>query len=127
MKSIPHKLVFLMNMLGMLAWLLLGGLLYPLNTSDSPLNLGLSISLVYGAITLVPALSAYVLLKQKHGRTNLFAIGANFCLIVFFSFSFANIASQTGIDSALIITLIVILIPALLNLHTLNKMRGIAN
>ena len=101
MKNIPHKLVFLMNILGVLAWLMLAGLLFPLSAKAIPLNLGLSVFLIYGAIVAVPALTAFVLFKQKHGQLNLIAIIVNFCLVAFFSFSFFSIVLQTNSDSAL--------------------------
>lgn len=125
MKNIPHKLVFLMNILGVLAWLMLAGLLFPLSAKAIPLNLGLSVFLIYGAIAAVPALTAFVLFKQKHGQLNLIAIIVNFCLVAFFSFSFFSIVLQTNSDSALLITLIIIIIPALINIYTLKKLRGI--
>ena len=125
MKNIPHKLVFLMNILGVLAWILLAGLLFPLSAKAIPLNLGLSVFLIYGAIAAVPALTAFVLFKQKHGQLNLIAIIVNFCLVAFFSFSFFSIVLQTNSDSALLITLIIIIIPAMINIYTLKKLRGI--
>ncbi len=125
MKNIPHKLVFLMNILGVLAWLILAGLLFPLSAKAIPLNLGLSVFLIYGAIAAVPALTAFVLFKQKHGQLNLIAIIVNFCLVAFFSFSFFSIVLQTNSDSALLITLIIIIIPAMINIYTLKKLRGI--
>ncbi len=125
MKNIPHKLVFLMNILGVLAWIMLAGLLFPLSAKAIPLNLGLSVFLIYGAIAAVPALTAFVLFKQKHGQLNLIAIIVNFCLVAFFSFSFFSIVLQTNSDSALLITLIIIIIPALINIYTLKKLRGI--
>ena len=125
MKNIPHKLVFWMNILGVLAWLILAGLLFPLSAKAIPLNLGLSVFLIYGAIAAVPALTAFVLFKQKHGQLNLIAIIVNFCLVAFFSFSFFSIVLQTNSDSALLITLIIIIIPALINIYTLKKLRGI--
>ncbi|MFM6979155.1 MAG: hypothetical protein ACKOW7_03985 [Methylophilaceae bacterium] len=125
MKNIPHKLVFLMNILGVLAWLMLAGLLFPLSAKAIPLNLGLSVFLIYGAIAAVPALTAFVLFKQKHGQLNLIAIIVNFCLVAFFSFSFFSIVLQTNSDSALLITLIIIIIPAMINIYTLKKLRGI--
>ncbi len=125
MKNIPHKLVFWMNILGVLAWLILAGLLFPLSAKAIPLNLGLSVFLIYGAIAAVPALTAFVLFKQKHGQLNLIAIIVNFCLVAFFSFSFFSIVLQTNSDSALLITLIIIIIPAMINIYTLKKLRGI--
>ena len=125
MKNIPHRLVFLMNILGVLAWLMLAGLLFPLSAKAIPLNLGLSVFLIYGAIAAVPALTAFVLFKQKHGQLNLIAIIVNFCLVAFFSFNFFSIVLQTNSDSALLITLIIIIIPALINIYTLKKLRGI--
>ena len=125
MKNIPHKLVFLMNILGVLAWIMLAGLLFPLSAKAIPLNLGLSVFLIYGAIVAVPALTAFVLFKQKHGQLNLIAIIVNFCLVAFFSFSFFSIVLQTNSDSALLITLIIIIIPAMINIYTLKKLRGI--
>ncbi|MBU3644813.1 MAG: hypothetical protein FGM31_05650 [Candidatus Methylopumilus sp.] len=125
MKNIPHKLVFLMNILGVLAWIMLAGLLFPLSAKAIPLNLGLSVFLIYGAIAAVPALTAFVLFKQKHGQLNLIAIIVNFCLVAFFSFSFFSIVLQTNSDSALLITLIIIIIPAMINIYTLKKLRGI--
>ncbi len=125
MKNIPHRLVFLMNILGVLAWLMLAGLLFPLSAKAIPLNLGLSVFLIYGAIAAVPALTAFVLFKQKHGQLNLIAIIVNFCLVAFFSFSFFSIVLQTNSDSALLITLIIIIIPAMINIYTLKKLRGI--
>ncbi len=125
MKNIPHKLVFLMNILGVLAWIMLAGLLFPLSAKAIPLNLGLSVFLIYGSIAAVPALTAFVLFKQKHGQLNLIAIIVNFCLVAFFSFSFFSIVLQTNSDSALLITLIIIIIPAMINIYTLKKLRGI--
>ena len=125
MKNIPHKLVFWMNILGVLAWIMLAGLLFPLSAKAIPLNLGLSVFLIYGAIAAVPALTAFVLFKQKHGQLNLIAIIVNFCLVAFFSFSFFSIVLQTNSDSALLITLIIIIIPAMINIYTLKKLRGI--
>lgn len=125
MKNIPHKLVFLMNILGVLAWIMLAGLLFPLSAKAIPLNLGLSVFLIYGAIAAVPALTAFVLFKQKHGQLNLIAIIVNFCLVAFFSFSFFSIVLKTNSDSALLITLIIIIIPAMINIYTLKKLRGI--
>ena len=125
MKNIPHKLVFLMNIIGVLAWIMLAGLLFPLSAKAIPLNLGLSVFLIYGAIAAVPALTAFVLFKQKHGQLNLIAIIVNFCLVAFFSFSFFSIVLQTNSDSALLITLIIIIIPAMINIYTLKKLRGI--
>ena len=125
MKNIPHKLVFLMNILGVLAWIMLAGLLFPLSAKAIPLNLGLSVFLIYGAIAAVPALTAFVLFKQKHGQLNLIAIIVNFCLVAFFSFSFFSIVLQTNSDSAVLITLIIIIIPAMINIYTLKKLRGI--
>ena len=125
MKNIPHKLVFLMNILGVLAWIMLAGLLFPLSAKAIPLNLGLSVFLIYGAIAAVPGLTAFVLFKQKHGQLNLIAIIVNFCLVAFFSFSFFSIVLQTNSDSALLITLIIIIIPAMINIYTLKKLRGI--
>jgi len=125
MKNIPHRLVFLMNILGVLAWIMLAGLLFPLSAKAIPLNLGLSVFLIYGAIAAVPALTAFVLFKQKHGQLNLIVIIVNFCLVAFFSFSFFSIVLQTNSDSALLLTLIIIIIPALINIYTLKKLRGI--
>lgn len=125
MKNIPHGLVFWMNILGVLAWITLAGLLFPLSAKAIPLNLGLSVFLIYGAIAAVPALTAFVLFKQKHGQLNLIAIIVNFCLVAFFSFSFFSIVLQTNSDSALLITLIIIIIPAMINIYTLKKLRGI--
>jgi len=125
MKNIPHRLVFWMNILGVLAWIMLAGLLFPLSAKAIPLNLGLSVFLIYGAIAAVPALTAFVLFKQKHGQLNLIAIIVNFCLVAFFSFSFFSIVLQTNSDSALLITLIIIIIPAMINIYTLKKLRGI--
>ena len=125
MKNIPHRLVFWMNILGVLAWIMLAGLLFPLSAKAIPLNLGLSVFLIYGAIAAVPALTAFVLFKQKHGQLNLIVIIVNFCLVAFFSFSFFSIVLQTNSDSALLLTLIIIIIPALINIYTLKKLRGI--
>ncbi|MFM8392242.1 MAG: hypothetical protein ACKN9H_07210 [Methylophilaceae bacterium] len=125
MKNIPHGLVFWMNILGVLAWIMLAGLLFPLSAKAIPLNLCLSVFLIYGAIAAVPALTAFVLFKQKHGQLNLIAIIVNFCLVAFFSFSFFSIVLQTNSDSALLITLIIIIIPAMINIYTLKKLRGI--
>lgn len=124
MKTIAHRLVFLMNILGVLAWIMLAGLLFPISAKAIPLNLSLSVFLFYGAIAAVPALTAFVLFKQKHGQLNLIAIIANFCLVTFFSFSFLGIAFQTKTDSGLNITLLIIIIPALINLYALKKLRG---
>ncbi len=124
MKSISHKLLFLMNILGSLAWILMGAVLFPLEANSVPLNLGLSVSLIYGAIALVPALTAYVLFSQQKGRRNLIALTANFCIVAFFAFSFSGIALQTNLDNALLITMLIIIIPALLNLYALKKLRG---
>jgi hypothetical protein len=88
------------------------------------LNIGLSITLLYAAIIFVPTLSAFSIFNRKRGKTNLIAQVANFVIIAFFSFSFAELVNMQQLDIALIITTLIIVLPAILNIFTLRKLRG---
>ncbi len=124
MKNIPHKFIFFMNVFAVPAWLFLGYALFPLSSSWQTLNLGLSITLLYAAIIFVPTLSAFTIFNRKRGKTNLIAQVVNFVIIAFFSFSFAELVNMQQFDIALLITTLIIVLPALLNIFTLRKLRG---
>ena len=124
MKNISHKFIFFMNVFAVPAWLFLGYALFPLSDSLQTLNIGLSITLLYAAIIFVPTLSAFSIFNRKRGKTNLIAQVANFVIIAFFSFSFAELVNMQQLDIALIITTLIIVLPAILNIFTLRKLRG---
>lgn len=113
-----------MNVFAVPAWLFLGYALFPLSSSWQTLNLELSITLLYAAIIFVPTLSAFTIFNRKRGKTNLIAQVVNFVIIAFFSFSFAELVNMQQFDIALLITTLIIVLPALLNIFTLRKLRG---
>ena len=114
-----------MNVVGALGWLLMGVLLYPQPTPWQPLNLSLSLTLIFGCIITVPLLTAYVIFHHQHGHLNIFGQICNFALLAFFSFSLVDIILQRiNLDWALFIAFLIIVLPAALNLITLRKIRG---
>jgi len=120
-----HKRIFWMNVVGAMGWLLMGVLLYPQPTPWQPLNLALSLTLIYACIIAVPLLTAYVIFHHKHGHLNILGQIGNFAILAFFSFSLIDLLLEsTGLDFALFIAFVIIVLPATLNLVTLRKIRG---
>jgi len=124
-----RKLI-VMNLVGGIAWLLLGVALYPSDLTEQSPNLPVSAILLYVTIAAVPLKTAYVFYRKNKMLANSAAQVFNFALIVFFVFSYVGIiliekSIFTKIfDYPLLISLFVIVIPSLINIRALKKLRA---
>ena len=119
-----------MNLVGGIAWLLLGVALYPSDLTEQSPNLPVSAILLYVTIAAVPLKTAYVFYRKNKMLANSAAQAFNFALIVFFVFSYVGIiliekSIFTKIfEYPLLISLFVIVIPSLINIRALKKLRA---
>lgn len=124
------KKLIVMNLVGGIAWLLLGVALYPSQLTEQSPNLPVSAILLYVMIAAVPLKTAYVFYRKNKMLANSAAQVFNFALIVFFVFSYVGIiliekSMFTKIfDYPLLISLFVIVIPSLINIRALKKLRA---
>jgi hypothetical protein len=124
------KKLIVMNLVGGIAWLLLGVALYPSQLTEQSPNLPVSAILLYVMIAAVPLKTAYVFYRKNKMLANSAAQVFNFALIVFFVFSYVGIiliekTMFTKIfDYPLLISLFVIVIPSLINIRALKKLRA---
>lgn len=124
------KKLIVMNLVGGIAWLLLGVALYPSHLTQQSPSLPVSTILLYVMIAAVPLKTAYVFYRKNKMLANSAAQVFNFALIVFFVFSYVGIiliekSMFTKIfDYPLLISLFVIVIPSLINIRALKKLRS---
>ena len=124
------KKLIVMNLVGGIAWLLLGVALYPSHLAQQSPSLPVSAILLYVMIAAVPLKTAYVFYRKNKMLANSAAQVFNFALIVFFVFSYVGIiliekSMFTKIfDYPLLISLFVIVIPSLINIRALKKLRA---
>ena len=124
------KKLIVMNLVGGIAWLLLGVALYPSHLTQQSPSLLVSAILLYVMIAAVPLKTAYVFYRKNKMLANSAAQVFNFALIVFFVFSYVGIiliekSMFTKIfDYPLLISLFVIVIPSLINIRALKKLRA---
>lgn len=124
------KKLIVMNLVGGIAWLLLGVALYPSGLTEQSASLPVSAILLYVMIAAVPLKTAYVFYRKNKMLANSAAQVFNFALIVFFVFSYVGIiliekSMFTKIfDYPLLISLFVIVIPSLINIRALKKLRA---
>jgi hypothetical protein len=124
------KKLIVMNLVGGIAWLLLGVALYPSGLTEQSASLPVSAILLYVMIAAVPLKTAYVFYRKNKMLANSAAQVFNFALIVFFVFSYVGIiliekTMFTKIfDYPLLISLFVIVIPSLINIRALKKLRA---
>ena len=124
------KKLIVMNLVGGIAWLLLGVALYPSGLTEQSASLPVSAILLYVMIAAVPLKTAYVFYRKNKMLANSAAQVFNFALIVFFVFSYVGIiliekSMFTKIfDCPLLISLFVIVIPSLINIRALKKLRA---
>jgi hypothetical protein len=124
------KKLIVMNLVGGIAWLLLGVALYPSGLTEQSPSLPVSAILLYVMIAAVPLKTAYVFYRKNKMLANSAAQVFNFALIVFFVFSYVGIiliekSMFTKIfDYPLLISLFVIVIPSLINIRALKKLRA---
>lgn len=124
------KKLIVMNLVGGIAWLLLGVALYPSHLTQQSPSLPASAILLYVMIAAVPLKTAYVFYRKNKMLANSAAQVFNFALIVFFVFSYVGIiliekSMFTKIfDYPLLISLFVIVIPSLINIRALKKLRA---
>ena len=124
------KKLIVMNLVGGIAWLLLGVALYPSGLTEQSASLPVSAILLYVMIAAVPLKTAYVFYRKNKMLANSAAQVFNFALIVFFVFSYVGIiliekSMFTKIfDYPLLISLFVIVIPSLINIRALKKLRS---
>jgi FtsH-binding integral membrane protein len=122
--------LIVMNLVGGVAWLLLGIALYPSHFTQQSLNVPLSAILLYAMIALVPLKTAFVLYKKNKFKQNLIAQAFNYALIIFFVFSYIGIVLTEKsmftkmFDLPLFISLFVIVIPSFINLRALKQLRN---
>jgi hypothetical protein len=125
-----YKKLIVMNLVGGIAWLLLGVALYPSGLTEQSASLPVSAILLYVMIAAVPLKTAYVFYRKNKMLANSAAQVFNFALIVFFVFSYVGIiliekTMFTKIfDYPLLISLFVIVIPSLINIRALKKLRA---
>ena len=123
-----YKKMVVMNVLGGIAWILLGIALYPSQISQQSLNLPLSAALLYVMIAAVPLKTAYVLYRKNQSLANSAAQVFNYALIVFFVFSYVSIlvaeknVGDEARDFPLFISLFLIVLPAILNIKFLKRL-----
>jgi hypothetical protein len=124
------KKLIVMNLVGGIAWLLLGVALYPSHLTQQSPSLPVPAILLYVMIAAVPLKTAYVFYRKNKMLANSAAQVFNFALIVFFVFSYVGIiriekSMFTKIfDYPLLISLFVIVIPSLINIRALKKLRA---
>lgn len=124
------KKLIVMNLVGGIAWLLLGVALYPSGLTEQSPSLPVSAILLYVMIAAVPLKTAYVFYRKNKMLANSAAQVFNFALIVFFVFSYVGIiliekSMFTKIfDYPLLISLFVIVIPSIINIRALKKLRA---
>lgn len=124
------KKLIVMNLVGGIAWLLLGVALYPSHLTQQSPSFPVSAILLYVMIAAVPLKTAYVFYRKNKMLANSAAQVFNFALIVFFVFSYVGIiliekSMFTKIfDYPLLISLFVIVIPSLINIRALKKLRA---
>lgn len=124
------KKLIVMNLVGGIAWLLLGVALYPSGLTEQSASLPVSAILLYVMIAAVPLKTAYVFYRKNKMLANSAAQVFNFALIVFFVFSYVGIiliekSMFTKIfDYPLLISLFVIVIPSIINIRALKKLRA---
>ena len=124
------KKLIVMNLVGGISWLLLGVALFPSQLTQQSPSLPVSAILLYVMIAAVPLKTAYVFYRQNKMLANSAAQVFNFALIVFFVFSYVGIiliekSIFTKIfDYPLLISLFVIVIPSLINIRALKKLRA---
>ena len=124
------KKLIVMNLVGGIAWLLLGVALYPSHLTQQSPSLPVPAILLYVMIAAVPLKTAYVFYRKNKMLANSAAQVFNFALIVFFVFSYVGIiliekTMFTKIfDYPLLISLFVIVIPSLINIRALKKLRA---
>jgi membrane protein DedA with SNARE-associated domain len=123
-----YKKMIIMNLFGAIAWVLLGIALYPSKLEHHSLNLPLSAILLYAMIVAVPLKTAFVFFQKNKKLANSTAQVLNFALAIFFVFSYINIlVTESNVDTrpydiALLISLFLIVVPALLNIKFLRKL-----
>lgn len=123
-----YKKMILMNVIGGIAWVFLAMALYPSQLSQQSLNLPLAAILLYGMIVIVPFKTAYVFYSKNQKLPNSAAQVLNYALIVFFVFSYVSIlATEKNVgaepyDLPLLISLFLIVIPAILNIQFLKRL-----
>ena len=124
------KKLIVMNLVGGIAWLLLGVALYPSGLTEQSPSLPVPAILLYVMIAAVPLKTAYVFYRKNKMLANSAAQVFNFALIVFFVFSYVGIiliekSMFTKIfDYPLLISLFLIVIPSLINIRALKKLRA---
>jgi hypothetical protein len=123
-----YKKMIFMNVLGGIAWVLLGMALYPSQLSHQSLNLPLAAILLYAMIVAVPFKTAYVFYVKNQKLPNSAAQVLNYALIIFFVFSYVSIlATEKNVgaepyDLPLLISLFLVVIPAILNIQFLKRL-----
>lgn len=124
------KKLIVMNLVGGIAWLLLGVALYPSHLTEQSPNLPVSATFLYVMIAAVPLKTAYVFYRKNKMLANSAAQVFNFALIIFFVFSYLgiilterNLFTQL-FDLPLFISLFVIVIPSLINIRALKQLRS---
>lgn len=124
------KKLIVMNLVGGIAWLLLGVALYPSGLTEQSPSLPVSAILLYVMIAAVPLKTAYVFYRKNKMLANSAAQVFNFALIVFFVFSYVGIILieksmfSKIFDYPLLISLFVIVIPSIINIRALKKLRA---
>ena len=113
-----------MNVIGALGW---GSLCLMLELSDliDAHSLPISALLLYALIFVVPAITAYALANRHTHHFNLIVQALNSLLLVYFVFNYLQIVleEKTLIDWALFITLLLVVIPASINIGCLRHLR----
>lgn len=123
-----YKKMIVMNLFGGIAWLLLGIALYPSHLTSQTLNLPLAAFLLYAMIVVVPFKTAYIFYLKNQTLPNSVTQVFNYALIVFFVFSYVSILSTEKDVSAafddlpLLISLFLIVVPAILNIQFLRRL-----
>lgn len=124
MKNRIDKLVFLMNLIAVPAWLVITLLLIPYGTDHSVMHEQFSTALFFTGITCIPAFTAFCLFNRKRGRINLAAQILNYALAIFYGFSFFALLRADNADVVISLITFAIVIPALINIVVLKKLRN---
>ena len=124
-----HKRILAMNVVGSLAWAIAGYLLMISHSVGFFDNIPIATLFLYALIVSVPAITAYSLFRRHTAKLNLVVQALNYFLSTYFIFSYIQVAlaektmTLKSFDWALFISLVLVVLPSIINIRSLRHLR----
>ena len=124
-----HKRILAMNVVGAFGWAIAGYLLMISHSVGFFDSIPTATLFLYALIVLVPAITAYSLFRRHTAKLNLMVQALNYFLSTYFIFSYIQVAlaektmSLKSFDWALFISLVLVVLPSIINIRSLRHLR----